>query len=171
MIVNLIRVLIKAAKGIDLIVSTVCYRCVHQTCRPLTLCPSHLRAVAIGTRPTFGRRVGHDICIIRRRRLRSRRLHVIQEGVHVGSYQGRTRHRGIGRVAIRHRGRRSPKDRGGHRRLAGSRGLGHLDRNLPRPTLLGMSASQCLSRRSAIWTLQGRMQSDVIEGQAMRPSK
>jgi hypothetical protein len=142
MIIDLICVLIKAAKGIDLIVTTVGYRCVHQTRRPLAQRPSHLRTVAICARPTFGRRVGHNICIIRRRRLRSWRMHVIQEGVCVGSYQGRTRHRRIGRMAICHHGRRSPKNGGGSGRLAGGRRLGHLDRNLPRPTLLAMSASQ-----------------------------
>jgi hypothetical protein len=60
MIVNFIRVLVKPAKSIDLIVSAVCDRGVYQTRRSLAQSPGNFWSVAIHVQSALDRGIWHE---------------------------------------------------------------------------------------------------------------
>lgn len=64
MVVYFVCVLIEATKCIYLVVTAVCYRGVDQACRSVAHGPCHLGPIGIDGGSAFGRRVGHDVCII-----------------------------------------------------------------------------------------------------------
>ena len=69
-IIHLVSVLIKTAKGIDLIVATVRDRGVDQACGAIAKCTSDSRAISICHDSVLQRRVGHDVSVVRVRRSR-----------------------------------------------------------------------------------------------------
>lgn len=64
MIVDLVGILVKAAKSIDLVVTTVGDRSIDQTGRPLTQSPGHLGLVAIRAQASLHGRIGHEKCVV-----------------------------------------------------------------------------------------------------------
>jgi len=66
MIVDLIRVLVETAEGVNLVVSAVGDRGVDQTSRPLTQCSGDLWSISISTESaTFDRGIRHEECVVR----------------------------------------------------------------------------------------------------------
>ena len=65
MIVNLIRVLVKPAKGIDLIVAAVRDRGVDQTRGSLAQSSGNLWSVTIHAQSAFDRRIWHEKGVVR----------------------------------------------------------------------------------------------------------
>lgn len=66
MIVDLIRVLIKAPESVDLVVAAVGDRSVHQTSRPLSQSSGNFWMVAISAqRAALDRGIGHEESVVR----------------------------------------------------------------------------------------------------------
>lgn len=65
MIVDLVRVLVKSAKSIDLIVAAVCDRGVYQTGRSLAQSSGNLWSVTIHAQSAFDRGVWHEKGVVR----------------------------------------------------------------------------------------------------------
>lgn len=64
MVVDLVGVLVEAAKGVDLVVPAVCHRSIDETSRSLTESARYFRAVAVHGSTVLERRVGHDVGVV-----------------------------------------------------------------------------------------------------------
>lgn len=98
MIVNLVGILIEAAKGVDLVVPAIRHRCVDQTGGSLAQGAGNLGPVAIHHGAALHGRVGHNVGVVRRARGRGQVgvcwLWLLARGLYVTTEDGRRQRSG-----------------------------------------------------------------------------